>query len=38
MGISEYRNEIIEDESGDDTTFGKTLAPKAYLLSIHVTM
>ena len=32
MGISECRNEIIEDESGDDATFGKTLAHKAYLL------
>ena len=37
IGISEYRNEIIEDESGDNTTFGKTSAHKANLLSIRVT-
>ena len=32
MGISECRNEIIEDESGADVTFNKTLAHKTYLL------
>ena len=36
-GISEYRNEIIKDGPGDVTTFGRTSAHKANLLSIQVT-
>ena len=37
MGISECRNEIIEDGPGDVTTFDRTTAHKANLLSIQVT-